>query len=79
LVTSDVIEEKMKSVAKISLRGSLADNVAKQVSISTSEGNLEMILGKYLAESPDSLTVIEEGSMILIGKTSEIGHYPPDW
>lgn len=64
---------------KISLRGSLADDIARHLRLSAQRPDLSTILGDILAANPDDFAVIPEGGMLKVGRKSDIGKFPPDW
>jgi hypothetical protein len=64
---------------KISLRGSLAGDIAKRMSKSAQRPNLSMILHELLKANADDIICIPEGGMLKVGRKSELGMFPPDW
>jgi hypothetical protein len=63
---------------KISLRGSLADEVAKRI-LSAPASSVSVILKESLLSSPNDIIQIPKKDMLLIGKKSDLGKFPPDW
>lgn len=64
---------------KISLRGSLANDIAKHLRSSVYESNMLDILNAVFRSSPDDLMCISDGGMLVVGKKSERGKFKPDW
>jgi hypothetical protein len=64
---------------KFSLRGSLAGDIARQLLPSADEADLVSTLESIFRTDPDGLMLISENGMLLIGKKSDRGKYPPDW
>jgi len=64
---------------KISLRGSLAGDIAKQLHPTDHEATPPNIIGCILRMNPDDLLCISEGDLLKIGKISDLGKYAPDW
>lgn len=62
---------------KISLRGSLAAEVAGQLQASSSDAGA--ILRDCLHRYSSDIVMIQESDMVVIGRESEVGQYPPDW
>jgi hypothetical protein len=69
--------EMSRSTLKISLRGSLANDIARlYLSGAADPSN---ILGDMLRSNPDDLIYIPDGGLLKVGKKSEVGKFPPDW
>lgn len=62
---------------KISLRGSLAVEVAEQLQASPPDAGA--ILRDCLHRYSLDILVVQESDMVVIGRESEVGMYPPDW
>ena len=62
---------------KISLRGSLAAEVARQLQASPLDAG--SILMNCLHSYSSDIVMIQENDMLIIGRESEVGMYPPDW
>ncbi len=62
---------------KISLRGSLAAEVAEQLHASPPDAGA--ILRDCLYRHSSDIVMIQENDMVVIGRESEVGMYPPDW
>jgi len=69
----------MTTTDKISLRGSLAGDVAKRLSMSAHHPDLSMILSDLLQTHADDIICIPDGAVLKIGRKSELGMFPPDW
>ncbi len=63
---------------KISLRGSLADEVAKRIR-SEPDSNLSLILKESLRLNSGDIIQVPQNDIVLIGKKSDLGKFPPDW
>ena len=68
-----------RSNLKISLRGTLAGDVAKRLSMSVHRPDLSLILSDLLQAHPDDIICIPDGGMLKIGKKSELSMFLPDW
>jgi 23S rRNA maturation-related 3'-5' exoribonuclease YhaM len=66
-------------IQKISLRGTLADDIATQLLLSEQRADLSNIVGDILEANPDDFICIPEGGLLKIGRKSEVGQFPPDW
>jgi hypothetical protein len=64
---------------KISFRGSLADEIAKQLHSNVHKANSLSIMECIARLNPDDLLCISEGKMLMIGKKSDLGKFAPDW
>lgn len=65
---------------KISLRGTLAGDVAKRLSMSAYHPDLFLILSDILqAHADDIICIPDGGGVLMIGRKSELGMFPPDW
>lgn len=62
---------------KISLRGSLAAEVAEQLHVGLPDAGV--ILRHCLRRHSSDIVMIQENDMVVIGRESEVGMYPPDW
>ncbi len=62
---------------KISLRGSLAAEVAEQLQASPPDAGA--IIKDCLRRHSSDIVIIQENDMVVIGRESEVGQYPPDW
>ena len=62
-----------------SLRGSLADDISKQLRQSGYQVDALSILADMLRANPNAVTCIPEGRLLKIGRVAEIGQFPPDW
>lgn len=62
---------------KISLRGSLAAEVAEQLHAGPPDA--VAILRDCLRRYSTDIVMIQENGMVVIGRESEVGQYPPDW
>jgi len=67
------------SAQKLSLRGSLAGDIAKHLHSYKSEADLLSILDGIFRANPADIICISEGGMLLVGKKSDRGKYSPDW
>ena len=67
------------SKLKISLRGSLADDLSKQLQMSVVQPDLLRVVDDIIKANPEEFICIPEGEFIKIGRRSEVGQYPPDW
>lgn len=63
----------------ISLRGSLANDIAKHLRSSVQESNLLDILDAIFRSNPDELMCISDCGVLVVGKKSELGKFKPDW
>ena len=70
-----VIMETQKQ--KISLRGSLAAEVAEQLQASPPDAGA--IIKDCLRRYSSDIVMIQENDTVVIGRESEVGQYPPDW
>ena len=70
-----VIMETQKQ--KISLRGSLAAEVAEQLHSSPPDAGA--IIKDCLLRHSSDIVMIQDNDMVVIGRESEVGMYPPDW
>lgn len=68
----------MGSIKKISLRGSIADEIATLIQAAP-DVDIAEIVDKYLFENSADLIQIRQSNTMLVGKKSEVGQYPPDW
>ena len=68
----------MATVQKISLRGSLADEVARRM-MKAPDANVTVALQESILASGDDIMQIPQKGTLLIGKKSELGKFPPDW
>jgi len=64
---------------KFSLRGSLANDIAKRLQSSSYGADLFNILDDIFRSNPDDLVCISDGGMIIVGKKSDRGKFSPDW
>jgi hypothetical protein len=64
---------------KFSLRGSLANDIAKRLQSSSYGADLSNILDDIFRSNPDDLVCISDGGMIIVGKKSDRGKFSPDW
>jgi len=69
----------MCSSKKLSLRGSLANDIAMRLRLSAQQADPSIILGDMFRSNPEDLICIQEGGLLKIGRKSEIGQFPPDW
>lgn len=63
---------------QISLRGSLANEVARRI-MATPDANVTAAFQESLRASGDDIIQIPQNDTLLIGKKSEMGKFPPDW
>lgn len=68
----------METQKKISLRGSLADDVARRV-MTTPDTSATVALHESLQANRGDLIQIPKNNTLLVGKKSELGKFPPDW
>lgn len=62
---------------KISLRGSLAAEVAEQLHASPPDAGA--ILRDCLRRHSSDIVMVQEDDVLVVGRESEVGQYPPDW
>jgi len=67
------------SKTKISLRGTLAGDVAKRLSLSANHPDLYLILSDLLEAHADDIICIPDGGVLKVGKKSELSMFLPDW
>ena len=64
---------------KISLRGSLADEIATAIRASGNSADAREILNDYLLSKSDEFVYIPGNDSMIVGRKSDLGKYPPDW
>jgi hypothetical protein len=72
------MEGGMSTTMKISLRGSIADEVAKRIR-SAPNLNIALILKESFQANSSDIVQIPKKDIVLIGKKSDLGKFPPDW
>ena len=63
---------------QLSLRGSLAKEYLA-VANECSPDRIQIFVDELIGSSDDDLEKLIEGDMLIIGRSSERGMYPPEW